>query len=96
MGFGEETYKQSLLKEHLLYNLCVYVCACMSLYVIHDSDGRGSQRKALDPPELDLQVVVKRLSWVLGSKSVSSVKAASIPTHSTTFPDPQDQCKQYL
>lgn len=61
----------------------------MSLYVPHDSGDCGGQKKALNPLELDLQGVVNHLSWVLGSESGSSVKAASVLIHSAMSPAPE-------
>lgn len=48
----------------------VLFCVCISLYIYAvDSVGaRRGQKRALDAQELELQIAVNHLIWVLGTK----------------------------
>ena len=58
---------------------CVYFC--LSICVLHECSGHGRQKSIVDSLELELQVVVSCLMWVLGTKPGSS----TITTRLLTF-----------
>lgn len=60
------------LLKHYLKN---YVCARVSVYMCVCKCHRGPERTS-DPLELELQVTVSHLMWVLGTKSLSPGRAA--------------------
>lgn len=46
--------------------LCKYVCASERMHVCHVNAGAcEQQRMASNPPELEVQVLVNHLTWVL-------------------------------
>lgn len=50
--------------------LGVYMCTCVFSIC-------GSQKRALDPFELELQAIVSCLMWLLGTEPVSAARAFS-------------------
>jgi hypothetical protein len=57
------------------------VCICASVWLcVCECSAHGGQKRASDPPELELQVVVSRPLWVLGIELRSSARAAIVPT----------------
>lgn len=64
-GFAQ--YQQiwcfGFIAKVLLFNwvcMCVHTCACVSVHT--------GQKRTSDPLKLELQMVVSRLTWVLGPK----------------------------
>ena len=54
--------------------LCIYVNSCyLFVYHIH-ALACGDQKKALEPLELELQITMSLLVWVLGTEPGSSKK----------------------
>ena len=61
----------------LLSFLCVYVNVCY-LFVHHiHALACGDQKKALEPLELDLQITMSLLVWVLGTEPGSSKRTTN-------------------
>lgn len=56
------------MRVHTIICICAYVCG-------------NSQRLVLGPLEMELQVVVRHLIWVLGPKLWPSSRAANILKH---------------
>lgn len=46
----------------------MYVCLCVCVYVQGSKGACRGQKRALDPLELELQVTVGCLMWVLGTE----------------------------
>lgn len=56
----------------------VYVCVCHLVCVYHmHAGGCKSQKRTLDPLELELQEVVSHPMWVLGIQPGSTIRAAN-------------------
>jgi hypothetical protein len=55
----------------------MYIYMHMTVYVHMHSDACRSQKKVLDPLELELQTVVNSWKWVLGTELKSSGRTAS-------------------
>lgn len=58
------------------FYLHVYMCVCVIVCYMC-VDAKGGPKKVLDPLELDLQVVMSHLKWVLGTKLRSFERDAS-------------------
>ena len=54
--------------------LCVHTCACLPVYAQQMCTALGGQKRVLDILELQLQVVVSHLMWVLETKLRSSTR----------------------
>ena len=54
---------------------------CFIIYVYAYRVTLGGQKRPSDPLELELQVAVSHLVWVLGTKLGSSVRAAKTLSH---------------
>lgn len=52
----------------LKLNLCVYVCACTSLYELGEYRCLWKPEEGLPSPELELKAIVRLQMWVLGAK----------------------------
>lgn len=60
--------------------MCVYlcVCTCMSVGVL------GRQQRVLDPLELELQVIDRHLTWLLGTElGMLQEQSEFLPTDSS-------------
>ena len=60
-----------LLLKFCLFFICMYLCLC--IYVYHMNAGVWGGQRALDPQELELQMVVSHLMWM----SVIKLRASS-------------------
>lgn len=58
---------------------CVYTCACTSSYTPRVNNCPGKTKKAPEPPELELQVVLSHLIEMLGTKHRFSVTTVNAP-----------------
>lgn len=64
-------------KRFIVCSLCVYLSACLSV----DASDHRRQQEVSDPLELELEVVVSFLTWVLRIELKSSIRAASALNH---------------
>ena len=68
----------------LLFFKKICVCVCVCVCGVH-----GGQKRVSDPLELELQVVVSRLMWVLVTELRSSTRAARALNTLATSPAPK-------
>lgn len=63
-----------------IYFTCIYT------YVYIYAGAPGSQKKVSDPSELEMQVALSYMTWVLGTKLRSSARATNVLNYSAIFP----------
>ena len=68
--------------------VCVCVCMCACVHVYIGADTHRALKRAPDSLELELQVVVSHLMWVLGMESRSSARATHALKHLAISPAP--------
>ena len=66
--------------------VCVCMCACVHVYI--GADAHRALKRAPDSLELELQVVVSHLMWMLGMESGSSARATHGLKHLGISPAP--------
>lgn len=73
-------------------SVCVCVCGCVIFLCIMFPFGTLGHKRPLGPLDLELQMALHHLAWVLGS----STRAVSAPNCWATFPAPNTGSSQYL
>lgn len=69
---------------------CMCVCGPAGVFVYYCVQVLVEARVSWDPPQLELQVVVSPMIWVLGTRSRSSGKDSDSLTHLAISPVPQN------
>lgn len=71
---------------------CMCVCGPAGVFVYYCVQVLVEARVSWDPPQLELQVVVSPMIWVLGTRSRSSGKNSDSLTHLAISPAPPEHC----
>lgn len=58
-----------------------YVYGGLPMCTLQICSALGEQRRGMDSFELELQMVVSQVIWVLGIEPLSSARTISIPNH---------------